>query len=180
MTNTPFVPQNAGQPFVYAEVRFAKISKDDEACYRCHRTTIPLDAFWPLRSEETASECLLPFANPQNDQEKAENQQWCVANMGRNSSEAFRWSHTGGYHSNNLDCMYMCLVLCEDCKLEILGPYMKFKDHTISPYMHHSRRRATRNDQDIQNRWDARKQKRALRDTLVASPICSEEKKKRV
>lgn len=179
MTNTPFVPKNAGKPFVYEEARFAKISKDDDACYRCHRTIISIKSFWPLRSPETVPTGL-PFDNPQTDQEKAENQQWCADNMGRNSEEAFRWSHTGGYHSNNLDCIYMCLVLCEDCKLEILGPYMKFKDHTVSPHMHHYSRHRARNDQNVQSRWDARKQKRALRDVLTGLPICSEGKKKRV
>lgn len=153
MNNKTFTPALAGQTFEYEETRFAPISKDDNCCYRCQR--VILDLFGNQSDQR-------PYPTPQNDHEHEENQKWFQQNRGRHYEEALRWTDVAGYYSNNLDGMRMCLVLCEDCKLEILGPFMKFKDQMYGPQQHHRQRWKQRNDQEVQNRWDARKQNKTL------------------
>lgn len=155
--NKTFIPSMAGKPFEYQETRFAPISKDDNYCYRCQRSI--LDLFDPDHR---------PHPTPQNDHERDENQEWFQQNQGRHNEEVLRWSDVAGYYSNGLDGMRMCLVLCEDCKLEILGPFMKFKDAMYGPQQYHRERWKRRNDQDVQNRWDARKQKRVLTKSIAS------------
>lgn len=164
MNNNTFTPALAGQTFHYKETRFAPISKDDNYCYRCQREILDL---FDLYSEKPSNQ--RPYPTPQNDHEREENQKWFQQNMGRHNEEVLRWSDTAGYYSNGLDGMRMCLVLCEDCKLELLGPFMKFKDAMYGPQQHHRKRWEQRNDQDVQNRWDARKQKRILNSTISSS-----------
>lgn len=157
MSNRKFTPALAGQTFEYQETRFAPMSKDDNCCYRCQRSILDL---FDLHSEDPFDQ--RPYSIPKNDHEHKENQKWFQQNRGRHNEEALRWSDVAGYYSNNLDGMRMCLVLCEDCKLELLGPFMKFKDAMYGPQQYHHKRWEQRNDQDVQNRWDARKQKRVL------------------
>lgn len=165
-----FTPAMADQVFEYSETRFAPISKEDNCCYRCQRNLLELSALFGIQSDPSLLDPSdhPPYPHPQSEAEKDENWRWQQMNRGRNRSEAFRWSAVAGYDSNNLDGMRMCLVLCEDCKLEILGPFMKFKDAMYGPQQYHRERWKQRNDHDVQNRWDARKQKRVLKDSIAS------------
>lgn len=174
-----FTPAMADQVFEYSETRFTPISKEDNCCYRCQRNLLELSAMFSMASDPSlvAPSDRPPYPQPQSEAEKDENWRWQQHNRGRNRSEAFRWSAVAGYDSNNLDGMRMCVVLCEDCKLEILGPFMKFKDVMYGPQQFHRERWKQRNDQDVQNRWDARKQRRMLHAALPKTNCDPVEKK---
>lgn len=159
MSAVPSVPK----PYEYSQVRFGRVSHRDNTCFRCNRVLLTVDELW-----EGA-----PHAVTHNAVQRQENATWFSANRGRVQEEALRWTDTGGYHSNNLDCIRMCIVLCEDCKLELLGPFMKFKDESVAPSDWHHERRKTRNDADIQARWDRRKLSRALRAHTGVDPAPS-------
>lgn len=166
MHKETFTPLMADQEFEYQETRFSPISKDDNCCYRCQRTLLDFDVFDLKHASSTNPGDEPPYPDAQDEFERAENKMWFKKNTGRMKEEALRWSDIAGYYSNNLDGVRMCLVLCEDCKLEILGPFMKFKDAMYGPGQYHRTRWKQRNDQDVQNRWDARKQRRALHAAL--------------
>ena len=83
--------------------------------------------------------------------------------LGNCEEEVLRWSDRGGYFSRGLDTVDMHIVLCEQCKFELLGPYMRF---TMSPYEFHYARREKRDDEAVLQKWRARKARRDLLKTL--------------
>lgn len=73
--------------------------------------------------------------------------------------EALRWHGTGGYFSRGVDMVTMNIVLCENCKFELLGPYIRF---SLPLWEFHYARRERRDDEAIRARWRARQERRAL------------------
>jgi len=81
----------------------------------------------------------------------------------RYNHDALRWQHYGRY-GGRFDTVQRTLILCSKCTDEVLEEYIREHLYCYSSFNdYHWERREKRNEEAIQQKWDARKKRRQLR-----------------